>query len=116
MRLEGRKVDPKAALALCMVDEIVPPGELLIRAKTWLLGEGQTAHVKPWDQKGFRVPEAANTPKGMQVFTAGNAMLRAKTMGNYTNAQYTMSCVRPAEHGVWKECVSSCSVRCSPCV
>src|SRR3546814_1513621 len=29
----------------------------------------------------------------MQVFTAGNAMLRAKTMGNYPNAQYIMSCV-----------------------
>ncbi|MFC3674534.1 3-hydroxyacyl-CoA dehydrogenase NAD-binding domain-containing protein [Ferrovibrio xuzhouensis] len=93
MMLEGRKVDPKAALALGMVDEVVPPGELLIRAKAWLLGEGQTAHVKPWDQKGFRVPEAANTPKGMQVFTAGNAMLRARTMGNYPNAQYIMSCV-----------------------
>src|SRR3546814_4472621 len=29
----------------------------------------------------------------MQVFTAGNAMLRAKTMGNYPNANYIMSCV-----------------------
>ncbi|MFN4312440.1 MAG: 3-hydroxyacyl-CoA dehydrogenase NAD-binding domain-containing protein [Ferrovibrio sp.] len=93
MILESKKVDPKAALALGMVDEVVAPGELLIRAKTWLLAEGQTSHVKPWDQKGFRVPEAANTPKGAQVFTAGNAMLRAKTMGNYPNAQYIMSCV-----------------------
>lgn len=93
MILESKKVDPKAALALGMVDEVVAPGELLIRAKAWLLAEGQTGHVKPWDQKGFRVPEAANTPKGAQVFTAGNAMLRAKTMGNYPNAQYIMSCV-----------------------
>lgn len=93
MMLEGKKVDPKAALALGMVDEVVAPGELLIRAKTWLLNEGQTGHVKPWDQKGFRVPEAANTPRGTQVFTAGNAMLRAKTHGNYPNAQYIMSCV-----------------------
>jgi 3-hydroxyacyl-CoA dehydrogenase/enoyl-CoA hydratase/3-hydroxybutyryl-CoA epimerase len=93
MILESKKVDPKAALALGMVDEVVAPGELLIRAKAWLLAEGQTSHVKPWDQKGFRVPEAANTPKGAQVFTAGNAMLRAKTMGNYPNAQYIMSCV-----------------------
>jgi 3-hydroxyacyl-CoA dehydrogenase/enoyl-CoA hydratase/3-hydroxybutyryl-CoA epimerase len=93
MILESKKVDPKAALALGMVDELVAPGELLIRAKAWILGEGQTSHVKPWDQKGFRVPEAANTPKGAQVFTAGNAMLRAKTMGNYPNAQYIMSCV-----------------------
>lgn len=93
MMLEGRKVDPKGALALGMVDEVVPPADLQQRAKEWLLGEGQTGHVKPWDQKGFRVPEAPNTPKGAQVFTAGNAMLRAKTYGNYPNAQYIMSCV-----------------------
>lgn len=93
MMLEGKKVDPKAALSLGMVDEVVAPADLLKRAKDWVLGDGQTGHVKPWDQKGFRVPEAANTPKGAQVFTAGNAMLRAKTMGNYPNAQYIMSCV-----------------------
>ncbi|WP_341909276.1 3-hydroxyacyl-CoA dehydrogenase NAD-binding domain-containing protein [Ferrovibrio terrae] len=93
MMLEGKKVDPKAALALGMVDEVVAPADLLARAKAWILSDGQTGHVKPWDQKGFRVPEAANTPKGAQVFTAGNAMLRAKTMGNYPNAQYIMSCV-----------------------
>lgn len=93
MMLEGKKVDPKAALALGMVDEVVAPGELVARAKAWVLGDGQTGHVKPWDQKGFRVPEAPNTPRGAQVFTAGNAMLRAKTMGNYPNAQYIMSCV-----------------------
>jgi 3-hydroxyacyl-CoA dehydrogenase/enoyl-CoA hydratase/3-hydroxybutyryl-CoA epimerase len=93
LMLEGRKLDPKSALGLGMIDEVVPSGELLIRAKAWLLGDGQTGHVKPWDQKGFRVPEAATTPKGMQVFTAGNAMLRAKTMGNYPNARYIMSCV-----------------------
>ncbi|QDO96090.1 3-hydroxyacyl-CoA dehydrogenase [Ferrovibrio terrae] len=93
MMLEGKKVDPKAALALGMVDEVVAPADLLKRAKEWILGDGQTGHVKPWDQKGFRVPEAANTPRGAQVFTAGNAMLRAKTQGNYPNAQYIMSCV-----------------------
>jgi len=93
MMLEGKKVDPKAALGLGMVDEVVAPGDLLKRAKDWILGDGQTGHAKPWDQKGFRVPEAANTPRGAQVFTAGNAMLRAKTQGNYPNAQYIMSCV-----------------------
>ncbi|HEX6957615.1 MAG TPA: 3-hydroxyacyl-CoA dehydrogenase NAD-binding domain-containing protein [Ferrovibrio sp.] len=93
MILEGKKVDPKTALGLGMIDEVVAPGELLSRARAWLLGDGQHNHVKPWDQKGFRVPEAANTPKGAQVFTAGNAMLHAKTFGNYPNAQYIMSCV-----------------------
>jgi 3-hydroxyacyl-CoA dehydrogenase/enoyl-CoA hydratase/3-hydroxybutyryl-CoA epimerase len=93
MILEGKKVDPKTALGLGMVEEVVAPADLLKRAKEWILGDGQTSHVKPWDQKGFRVPEAANTPRGAQVFTAGNAMLRAKTQGNYPNAQYIMSCV-----------------------
>jgi 3-hydroxyacyl-CoA dehydrogenase/enoyl-CoA hydratase/3-hydroxybutyryl-CoA epimerase len=93
MILEGKKVDPKTALGLGMVEEVVAPADLLKRAKEWILGDGQTGHVKPWDQKGFRVPEAASTPRGAQVFTAGNAMLRAKTQGNYPNAQYIMSCV-----------------------
>lgn len=93
MILEGKKVDPRTALGLGMVEEVVAPADLLKRAKEWILGDGQTGHVKPWDQKGFRVPEAANTPRGAQVFTAGNAMLRAKTQGNYPNAQYIMSCV-----------------------
>ncbi|WP_430395704.1 3-hydroxyacyl-CoA dehydrogenase NAD-binding domain-containing protein [Ferrovibrio sp.] len=93
MLLEGRKVDPKTALGMGILDEVVPAADLLKRAKEWLLSDGPASCVKPWDQKGFRMKDGANTPAGAQTFTAGNAMLRAKTQGNYPAAQHIMSCV-----------------------
>jgi len=91
--LEGRKVDPKTALSLGMIDEVVPPAALLQRAKEWLLADGPANTLKPWDKKGYRMPDAAMTPRGAETFTAGNAMLRAKTFGNYPAPQNIMSCV-----------------------
>ncbi|WP_374630578.1 3-hydroxyacyl-CoA dehydrogenase NAD-binding domain-containing protein [Ferrovibrio sp.] len=93
MLLEGRKVDPKTALGMGMVDEVVPPADLLKRAKEWILAATPADSQKPWDQKGYRMKDAAMTPAGAQTFTAGNAMLRAKTFGNYPAAQHIMSCV-----------------------
>ncbi len=93
MLLEGRKVDVKTALGMGILDEVVPAAELLARAKAWILADGAANCSKPWDQKGFRMKDAAMTPAGMQTFTAGNAMLRAKTQGNYPAAQHIMSCV-----------------------
>jgi len=93
MLLEGRKVDPKTALSMGMVDEVVPAADLLSRCKAWILSDGAANCVKPWDRKGYRVPDNAMTPKGAETFMAGNAMLRAKSMGNYPAAQHIMSCV-----------------------
>lgn len=93
MLLEGRKVDVKTALGMGILDEVVPAAELLGRAKAWILTDGAANCSKPWDQKGYRMKDAAMTPAGAQTFTAGNAMLRAKTQGNYPAAQHIMSCV-----------------------
>ncbi len=93
MLLEGRKVDVKTALGMGILDEVVPAAELLSRAKAWILADGAANCAKPWDQKGYRMKDAAMTPAGAQTFTAGNAMLRAKTQGNYPAAQHIMSCV-----------------------
>jgi 3-hydroxyacyl-CoA dehydrogenase/enoyl-CoA hydratase/3-hydroxybutyryl-CoA epimerase len=55
--LTGRHVAPAEALRLGLVDAVVPEGELLARARAWVLAHpGFTA---PWDQKGFRVPGGA---------------------------------------------------------
>ena len=92
--LEGKKLDPKRALAQGMVDKVVPPGELLAAAKQWLLTEGPQNAVKPWDKKGFKLPDGpVQSPKGYETFIAGNAMLRDKTYGNYPAALNIMSCV-----------------------
>jgi 3-hydroxyacyl-CoA dehydrogenase/enoyl-CoA hydratase/3-hydroxybutyryl-CoA epimerase len=91
--LEGKKLDPQKALAAGMVDKVVPAERLLAEAKQWLLAEGPKNTVKPWDKRGFRVPDPVQSPKGYETFVAGNAMLREKTMGNYPATVAIMSCV-----------------------
>ncbi len=92
--LEGRKVDPARALKDGLVDEVVAPGALLQAARAWLLSEGPKAVVQPWDQKGFKLPGGGvNSPAGQQTFIAGNAMLHAKTWGNYPAPRNILSCV-----------------------
>ncbi|MDZ4280994.1 MAG: 3-hydroxyacyl-CoA dehydrogenase NAD-binding domain-containing protein [Hydrogenophaga sp.] len=82
--LEGKKLAPQKALEAGLVDEVVPADQLLARARQWLLTDGAAAAVQPWDRKGFKLPGGAvQSPMGYDTFTAGNAMLRAKTFGNY---------------------------------
>jgi len=92
--LEGRKFDPQKALGLRLIDKVVPAASLLAEAKAWLLAEGPKNLVKPWDQKGFKIPGGAvQSPAGSQTFVAGVAMLHAKTLGNYPATVNIMSAV-----------------------
>ena len=92
--LEGKKLAPKKALEAGLVDEVVPADELLSRAKEWLLADGAKNATRPWDQKGFKLPGGAvQSPAGYETFTAGNAMLRAKTFGNYPAPEAILNCV-----------------------
>ena len=92
--LEGKKLAPKKALEAGLVDEVVPADQLLARAKQWLLADGAKNAVRPWDQKGFKLPGGAvQSPGGYETFTVGNALLRAKTFGNYPAPAAIMSCV-----------------------
>ncbi len=94
LMLEGRELAPKAALNMGMVDEMVPAGELLAAAKTWVLGDGQKTKVQPWDKKSFKMPGGAvQSPMGQQAFAAGNAMLHQRTYGNYPAQRNIMSSV-----------------------
>lgn len=90
--LEGTHLSPEKALAKGMIHAIVPVDDLLDAAKTWIKDEGDP--VQPWDKKGFKIPGGGpQTPKGYETFIAGNAMLRAKTYGNYPAPIAIMSCV-----------------------
>ena len=92
--LEGRKLDPAKALAAGLVDEVVPAERLLAAARHWLLGEGPQNAVQPWDRKGFKIPDGGVfSPKGHETFVAGNAMLHARTWGNYPAPRNIASCV-----------------------
>ena len=91
---EGRKLGPAAALAAGLVDEVVPGEQLLARARAWLLADGAEHVVKPWDKKGFKLPGGAvQSPSAYDTFIAANALLRAKTFGNYPAPLAILSCV-----------------------
>jgi len=53
---EGKRLKPKDALKVGLIDAVVPAGEERAAARAWLLGEGQGAARQPWDQEGYRVP------------------------------------------------------------
>lgn len=102
--LEGKRVSPKDALALGMVDQLADsPEEMLQKAVVWI--EANPLAVQPWDEvdkktgkikarENFKVPGGnVLTPKGVQLMMGGTAMTLAKTQGNYPAPIEIMSCV-----------------------
>ncbi|HZV10511.1 MAG TPA: enoyl-CoA hydratase-related protein, partial [Novosphingobium sp.] len=83
MMMEGRSVGPAEALAMGLVDAVVPAARLIATAKAWLRETGDA--VQPWDRKGFCVPGGAgSTDAGFRnLFIGANALTRAKGFGNY---------------------------------
>ena len=90
--LEGKRIDPQAALGMGIVHKVVPAGELVAQAKAWIKGKPDS--TQPWDKKDFRIPGGGPfSTAGAQVFTVGNAMLRDKTFDNYPAQRFIMSAV-----------------------
>lgn len=80
--LEGRHVKPAEALALGLVDAVVPAERVLDEARAWVLSNPNA--VQPWDVKGFQVPGgagplAAHAPRS---FMAGTSRIKRETQGN----------------------------------
>ncbi len=111
--LEGKDLTVDAAKGLGLIHEVVPPAELLTRAKAYLTaapteqvvpeyaGKGAKPidgrAVQPWDRKGFKTPGFPGgqvwSPPGVQTFIGGNAMIAGKTNGVYPAPKAIMSCV-----------------------
>ena len=92
--LEGRMFSAKAAKGAGLVDEVVPPADLLARARAWVLAAGPEAVVKPWDAKGYKMPGGAPySPAGFMTFVGASAMVQAKTQGAYPAAQAMLSAI-----------------------
>lgn len=102
--LEGKRVSPKDALTLGMVDQLADsPEEMLQKAVVWI--EANPLAIQPWDEvdkktgkikarENFKVPGGnVLTPKGVQLMMGGTAMTLAKTQGNYPAPIEIMSCV-----------------------
>jgi 3-hydroxyacyl-CoA dehydrogenase/enoyl-CoA hydratase/3-hydroxybutyryl-CoA epimerase len=90
--LEGKMNSPQAALRAGVIDEIVPADELLAAAKAWVLSEPKI--VKPWDEKGYKMPGGAPYhPAGFMTFVGASAMVNGKTQGAYPAAKALLSAV-----------------------
>ena len=92
--LEGKTMDPKKAKGAQLVDEVVPADELLAKAKDWVLSAKDADIVKPWDQKGYKMPGGAPYhPAGFMTFVGASAMINGKTKGVYPAAKALLSVV-----------------------
>ncbi len=92
--LEGKMLAPDKMKAAGIVDEVVAPGELLSRAKEWVLSAKDADIVKPWDAKGYKMPGGAPYhPAGFMTFVGASAMVHGKTMGVYPAAKALLSAV-----------------------
>jgi 3-hydroxyacyl-CoA dehydrogenase/enoyl-CoA hydratase/3-hydroxybutyryl-CoA epimerase len=92
--LQGKLNDPKGAMRAGIVDEVVPADELLSAAKAWVLKATDADIVKPWDQKGYKMPGGAPYhPAGFMTFVGASAMVNGNTMGVYPAAKALLSAV-----------------------
>ncbi len=90
--LEGKLSDPKAAQRAGLIDEVVAPEELLAKAKDWVLSAKDADLVKPWDQKGYKMPGGAPySPQGFMTYVGASAMVHGKTQGVYPAAKALLS-------------------------
>ncbi|MEM1385906.1 MAG: 3-hydroxyacyl-CoA dehydrogenase NAD-binding domain-containing protein, partial [Pseudomonadota bacterium] len=92
--LEGKTPNPKKAKSAGLIDEVVASDQLLARAKEWLLSATEKDAVKPWDQRGFKIPGGAPyTREGFEMFLGGIVMTHGKTQGVYPAARAMLSAV-----------------------
>ena len=89
--LEGKLSDPKRAKAAGLVDEVVD--DPVAAARAWVLGAKDADLVKPWDQKGYKMPGGAPYhPQGFMTFVGASAMVNGRTQGVYPAAKAVLAC------------------------
>jgi len=90
---EGKQLAPADALRKGLVNEVAPAGEIVERARQWIL-KGAEA-TQPWDRKGFRIPGGAGqtSPAAAQAFMVGTALTARATNRNYPAPHAILSCV-----------------------
>jgi len=90
--LKGDQLKVERARAMKLIDNVVPPADLIKAAKDWIKAGGKA--VKPWDEKGFKLPGGAVYSKaGMMVFPPANAIYRRETYDNYPAARAILQVV-----------------------
>jgi len=93
MATSGKPIDPNTAKAYGIIQEIVPVGETVAKAKEWVKANPKA--TQPWDKKGFKFPGGggAMDPRAAQFFVGSNAMGQKQTNHNYPAIQAILSCL-----------------------
>ena len=93
MATSGKPIDPATAKAYGIVQDVVPAGETVAKAKEWVKANPKTS--QPWDRKGFKFPGGAGAmdPRSVQFFVGANAMAQKQTNHNYPAIQAILSCL-----------------------
>jgi 3-hydroxyacyl-CoA dehydrogenase / enoyl-CoA hydratase / 3-hydroxybutyryl-CoA epimerase len=93
--LQGKMYPTGKARSLGLIHEAVDEddaGQLLARAKAWVLRATDREIVKPWDEKGYKMPGGAPyTPQGFEMFLGGIVMTHGRTQGVYPAARAMLS-------------------------
>ncbi|MDO3720095.1 3-hydroxyacyl-CoA dehydrogenase NAD-binding domain-containing protein [Marinobacter sp. chi1] len=89
--MEGKKVNPKAALKAGLIDDLAESvDEMITKAREFI--DANPKCQQPWDQKGFKLPGGApHHPAMAQKLAIAPAMLRQKTKGCYPAPERILS-------------------------
>ena len=76
--LSGRSIAPAEALALKIVDEVVPAAETIDRARAWIRSGPDP--IRPWDKKGWEPPQkrGMTVPEDSLAYTLATAGIAKK--------------------------------------
>jgi 3-hydroxyacyl-CoA dehydrogenase len=90
--LEGKTVAPNKAQAAGIIDQV--DEDPMKAAHEWVLNATEGDLVKPWDQKGYKIPGGTPyTPNGFMTFVGASAMINGKTQGAFPAAKALLSAV-----------------------
>lgn len=89
----GQPMNPQAALAQNVVDEVVSHDDVIDKAKTWVKANPKTA--APWDKKGFKFPGGAGSmdPRAVPLYMGSSALALKQSKGNYEAVKAILSCL-----------------------
>ncbi|OUR68313.1 3-hydroxyacyl-CoA dehydrogenase [Bermanella sp. 47_1433_sub80_T6] len=81
--LEGKQVNPQAALKAGIIDELASDKQdMMDKARAWILANPKA--VQPFDAKGYKMPGGTpQSPKVAQMLAIIPSILRKKTKGCY---------------------------------
>ena len=92
--LQGKTLRPREALAANLIDELVPPEELLDRAKEWVLNAGPEDLIKPWDNPKGKIPGGRPYDKqGFLTFMGASAMSAGQSQNVYPAVKAALSTI-----------------------